>query len=120
MLRNNNKLTMYEEIKGAFDWNRTHMVSLSNNGMVYSTPNMRNMLAPHCDEAYTVSCVINHRQLLKCYVPATRGQRISGTYRLDPSHWMLPVVSKQDKTVITVANLLKAFQKFIYTSFADK
>ena len=109
MSRNNNKLTAYEEIKGPFDWNRTSMATLCNNGMMYITPDVLDTFTPHCNEAYTVGRAPHHHQLLKCYVPATRGYRISGTYRLDPSHWTLPAVSEQDKTVTAAVDLLAAF-----------
>jgi hypothetical protein len=39
---------------------------------------------------------------------------------LDPSHWTLLPVSKQDKTVTAAVDLLAAFRKFIPASAADK
>ena len=107
--RNNNSLTAYEEIKGSFNWNRTPMPTLGNKDVVYIIPDALNIFAPHCDEAYTVGRAAHHHQLLKFYVPAARGYRITDTYRLDPSHWALPVVSKQDKIVTTALYLLTTF-----------
>jgi hypothetical protein len=62
--RNNNDKTAYEEIHGAFDWNKTPLAPLGNKGMVYLTPNTRNTFAPHCDEAFTVRRAPFHHQLL--------------------------------------------------------
>jgi hypothetical protein len=118
--RNNNKLTAYEKIKGAFDWNRVPMAPLGNKCVVYVTLDIRNTYAPHCDKAYTVERAPNHHQLLKCYVPTTMGYRISGTYHPDPSYWMFPAVSEQNMTVSAATDLLVAFQKFIPTLAADK
>ena len=112
MSRNNNKLTAYEEIKGSINWNRTPMLPLSNNGMVYITPDMCNMFVPHCNKAYTVGRTPNHHQLLKCYVPATRVYRISDMFRFDPSQSTLTAGSKQDKTITTAANLLASYWKY--------
>ena len=87
------------------------MVSLSNNNVVYITPAMCNTFTPNCDEVYTVGRALSYHQILKCYVPTTRGYRRSITYRLGPFHWTLPVVSEQDKTVNAATNLLAAFQQ---------
>ena len=120
MLRNTTKLTMYKDLEGAFNCNRTPMAPLGNKGVVYITPNMRNTFASHRDKVYTVSRAPNHRQLLNWSVPVTRGNNIFGTYHLDPSRWKLPAVGKQDKTIISSANLLAAFQRCIPTTAADK
>ena len=96
------------------------MAPLNNSAVVHITPNMRNIFAPHCDKAYTVGLTPHYHQLLKLYVPTTRGHQISGTYRLDPSHGALPVVSEQHSTISAGVNLPAAFQKFIPTSALDK
>ena len=65
----------------------------------------------------TIACVGGETQIgstcveLKgaAHVPATRGYSISGTYCLEPSHWTLPFVSEQDKTVTADADLLAEF-----------
>ena len=72
------------------------MAPLGNKGMVYITLGMCNTFVPHCDEAYNFVRALNHHQLFIFYVPATRGYKISDMYRLDPPHWTLPAVSKQD------------------------
>ena len=69
-----------------FGWNKTTIAPLGTKAMIYIATNTRNTFAPHCDEAYTVAHAPHHHQLLKFYVPVTRGYRITGTYRLDPSH----------------------------------
>ena len=86
------------------------MAPLNNIGDGYITPDISNTFAHHCDKVYTVSRAPNYHHLLKFYVPVARGYIISGTYHLDPSHWMLPVVSKQGKTVPAVDNLTVAFR----------
>ena len=98
--QNNNKLTAYEELNGTFNWNRTPIALLGTRGMIFIHSNSRNSFAPHCDEAFTVGRVRHHYCLLEFYVPTTRGYCISGTFRLDPTHWKLPAISEQDKTVV--------------------
>ena len=85
--QNNNNLTAYEKLNGKFDWNQTPIASLGTRGMLFIHPDSRNTFAPHCDEAFTVERARHHYPLLEFYVPTTRGYRISGTFRLDPTHW---------------------------------
>ena len=63
--RNTKKLTAYEDIKGAFDWNITHMMPFGNRSVVCTTPNMQHLFSFYCDEAYTVGRAQNHHQLPK-------------------------------------------------------
>ena len=104
---NNNKLTAYEKLNGKFDWNQTPTAPLGTRVMIFIHPNRRNTFAPHCDEAFTVGRARHHYHLLEFYVPTTRGYRISGTFRLNPTHWKLPVISEQNKTVMTAPELLE-------------
>ena len=52
---------------------------LCNMGVVYITPDMRNIFAPRCGEAYTVGHTPNHHQLLKCYVPPDGTESLART-----------------------------------------
>ena len=48
-----------------------------------------------------------HCRLLKFCVLATHRYCISGCYRLDSSHWIIPTTSKTDRMVMAATNLLK-------------
>ena len=118
--RNNNKLTAYEELNGKFDWNRTPIAPLGTIGMLFIHPESHTTFAPHCDEAFTVGRARHHYRLLELYVPTTRGYRISGNLRLDPTHWKLPSISEQDKTVVVATELLEQHKKFTPPSAIHK
>ena len=88
--------------------------------MLFINPDSCNTFAPHCDEAFTMGRSRHHYRLLEFYVPTTRGYRISGTFRLDPTHWKLPTISEQDKTVVAATKLLEQHKKFTPPSAIHK
>ena len=88
--------------------------------MLFINPDSRNTFAPHCDEAFTVRRARHHYHLLEFYVPTTRRYRISGTFRLNPTHWKLPIISEQDKTVVEATELLEQHKKFTPLSAIHK
>ena len=81
------------------------MAPLGTKGSVYIHPDNRNTFAPHCDEGFTVGRAPHHYRLLEFYIPATRGYRLSGTYRLYPQHCRMPTITEEDKTVEAAAEL---------------
>ena len=109
--RRDNKITAYEELHGPFDWNRTPLAPLGTKGMVFVPPTNRNTFAPHCDEAFVVGRAPHHYRLIEFFVPNSKGYRISGCYRLDPTHWTVPSISEQDNTVRAAADLLKQYNE---------
>ena len=118
--RNNKNLTAYEELNGKFDWNRTPIAPLGTRGMLFIHPDIRNTFSPHFDKAFIVGRGRHHYRLLEFYVPSTRGYRISGNFRLDPTHWKIPVISGQDKTVVAATELLEQYNKFTPPSAINK
>ena len=91
--RNNTAKTAYQELEGNFDWNATPMAPLGTKGSVFIHPDNRNTFATHCDEGFTVGRAPHHYRLLEFYIPATRGYRLSGTYRLYPQHCRMTVIT---------------------------
>ena len=79
--------------------------------MLFIYPSSRNTFTPHCIDTFTVGRTRQHYQLLEFYVPTTRGYRISGTFRLNPTNWKLPVISGQDKIVVAATELLEQHKK---------
>ena len=100
----------YEELNGAFDWGKTPLAPLGTKGMIFIHPETRHTFAPHCDKAFVVGRARHHHKLLEFYVPTTKGYRITGTYRLDPTHWTMPTVSEQDKTIVAASDLLEMYE----------
>jgi len=118
--RNNTSKTAYQELEGNFDWNATPMAPLGTKGSVFIHPDNRNTFAPHCDEGFTVGRAPHHYRLLEFYIPATRGYRLSGTYRLYPQHCRMPVISEEDRTVSAATELLEKMKKEIPPAAKEK
>ena len=118
--RNDTTKTAYQELEGDFDWNTTPMAPLGTKGSVYIHPDNRNMFAPHCNEGFTVGRAPHHYRLLEFYIPATRGYRLSGTYRLYPQHCRMPVTTEEDKTVEAAKELLAETKKEIPPATREK
>merc|ERR1711966_578340 len=118
--RNNTSKTAYQELEGNFDWNATPMAPLGTKGSVFIHPDNRNTFAPHCDEGFTVGRAPHHYRLLEFYIPATRGYRLSGTYRLYPQPCRMPVISEEDRTVSAATELLEKMRKEIPPAAKEK
>ena len=118
--RNNNKVTAYEELNGKFDWNRTPIASTGMRGMLFIHPDSLNTFTSHCDEEFTVGRARHQYCLLEFCVPITRGYRISGTSCLEPTHWKLPVILDQDKTLVAETELLEEHKKITLPSAIHK
>ena len=101
--RNDTTKTAYQATWGEFDWNSTPLAPLGSRGMVFIHPDNRNTFAPHCDLGFVLGRAENHYRLLWFYIPATRGYRLSGTYKLFPQHCRMPTISEEDKTVAATA-----------------
>ena len=99
--------TSYQETEGVFDWNATPLAPLGTRGMVFIHPGNQNTFAPHCGTDYVVGHTPHHYCLLEFYIPATRGYRLSVTYRLYPQHCQMPTISEEDQTVEATADLVK-------------
>ena len=111
MSRNNTSKTAYQETKGDFDWNTTPLAPVGTKAMVYIHPDNHNTFVPHCNTRHVVERAPNHYRLLEFYIPATRGYRRSGTYRLMPQHCRMPTISKEDRTVEAAADLIKEMKR---------
>ena len=79
--------------------------------MVYIHPEKRNTFVPHCDTGYVVGRIPHHYCLLEFYIPATRGYRRSGTYRLYLQHCRMSTILEVDRTIEAAVDLVKEMEK---------
>ena len=112
--------TTYQETEGAFDWNVTPLVPLGTRGMVFIHPDNHNTFAPHCNTGYVIGRAPHHYRLLKFYIPATCGYRLSDTYRRYPHHCQMPTISEDDHTVEAAADLVKQTKNELPSSVKSK
>ena len=109
--KNDASKTVYQETKGKFDWNATPLAPVGTKAMVYIHPDNRTTFAPHCDTRYVVGRTPNHYCQLEFYIPATRGYRRSGTYRLYPQHFPMQNILEVDRTMEATTDLANKLKK---------
>ena len=94
----NSNLTVYEEMKGKFDWNKTPIAPLWTNVMIYIVTNVHSMPALHYSEALVTGMASHHYRLLELCVPVTDGHRILERYRLGQAYCTIPMTSEEAAT----------------------
>jgi hypothetical protein len=96
---------LYKEIMGKFDCNKTPIMPLGTEVMIYIASDVRNTFTPHCNKAFVTGMAPHHYRLLDVCVPATHGNRIFESYRLDPAYWTVPMMSEADNMVPAMTGL---------------
>lgn len=111
--RNNTTKTAYQETEGAFNWNATPLAPVRTRAMVFIHPDNHSTFAPHCDTGHVVGRAPRHYCLLEFYIPAMRGYKCSGMYRLYPQRFHMPTTStlEADRTAEAAAYLAKESKK---------
>ncbi|KAL7538190.1 hypothetical protein ACHAXR_008359, partial [Thalassiosira sp. AJA248-18] len=118
--RRNAKISAYEEMEGAFDYNKTPMAPLGTKALAYIAPDERASWQMHCSDAFYVGRAPNHYRLLQFYDPTTCNYKITGTYELFPSHCNVPSISEGDRTIIAATDLLHEIGAYVPTTAAGK
>ena len=118
--RRNNKISVYEELNGAFDWNATPLAPLGTKGVAFIDPEVRATWAPHCNDVFVTGMCPNHYRLLEFFDPKTRNYRKTGTYQLFPTHTKIPTISEDDLTIHAATDLLHSFRKIVPRSAKTK
>ena len=77
--RLNPRLSTYAQLSGDFDYNKTPLVPLGTNVLVYETPTSRKSWATHGVEGWYVGPAIEHYRNFRCYIPTTGSEHIVET-----------------------------------------
>ena len=109
--RRNAKISAYEELNGEFDYNKTPLVPVGTESIIYNDPEDRNSFEPRAIKAIAVGRAKLHYRCLKFWIPATRGFRISDTYRLYPKHCRMPTISEADETLLAAKDVMQAWEQ---------
>ena len=105
--RRNASISAFEELEGKFDFNRTPMAPLGTRGLVYLDPDERASWQSHGIDVFSVGRAPDHYRLMEFFDPNTRNYRISGTYKLYPTHCNIPTLSEADQSIIAANELLE-------------
>jgi hypothetical protein len=108
------------ELYGPFDFNKTPLALLRTKALVYDDPATQTSWAPHATDGFYVGPTIDHYQCLCFYIPLTRRFRFSDTWRLYPTHYEIPILSKNDKTLLAAGDIFEQLGGTIPTTASAK
>jgi hypothetical protein len=109
-----------QELYGPFDFNKMPLAPLGTKVLVYNDPATRASWVLHATDGFYVGPANNHYNCLCFYILSTQSFRFVDMWRLYPAHCQVPVMSKQDKTLLTVADLFKQLGRTIPTTASTK
>ena len=94
--RYNPRLSAWHALNGAFDYNSTPLAPPGTKVQVFESPTTRKTWAPHSSNGFYIGPAMQHYRCYKCYIPATRGERIARTVHFLPHDQHLPSLSAAD------------------------
>ena len=112
--------SVYYELEGEYDFNRTPMSVIGSRALAYVDPTVRAAWEPHALDTFYVSICPQHYRLLEFFIDKTKNCRTSGTYRVYLAHCKLPTISEEDSTIIAATELVRALDTTIPTNAAVK
>jgi hypothetical protein len=83
-----------------FEFDKTPLALLSTKALVYGDPATQTSWTPHATDGFYVGPTINCYPCLHFYIPSTRHFCFSDTWWLYPTHCQIPILSKNDKTLL--------------------
>ena len=96
------------------------MGPLGTKALIYDDPDSRASWAPHATDGYYVGPAVDHYQCLRFYIPATQRFRFADTWRLYPTHCLIPVASQHDLSIAAAEDLLASLGGTVPVSTNDK
>ena len=78
------KLSVYAQLEGTFDFNRTPLVPPVVRTLVYETPSQRGPWSPHGVEGWYIGPAMKNYRCYRCYVPTTASERTTETVSFFP------------------------------------
>jgi hypothetical protein len=104
--RINPAISAYTQVKGTFDFNKTPLAPAGCKVIVHNRRMERASWADRGTDGFFIDQAPQHYRNYKCYIPATKGIRISNTVEFFPAHCDLPHASPQDKLSMILQDLM--------------
>ncbi len=108
--RVNPKLSAWEYLFGRFDYNKTPLAPPGMKLVIHNKPSQRRSWDPHGLLAFYVGPAMQHYRCMRCYVPATKAERVTDTVTYLPHNIPLPHATPDiyiQKTLDDILNILK-------------
>jgi hypothetical protein len=79
--------------------------------VVHERPQKRGTWADHGVAGFYIGPAMHHFQNYYCYIPTTRGERVSNTIEFFPTHVDMPDTSSEDRLTQITQDLITVLQK---------
>ena len=86
------------------------MAPIDTKGLAYLDPEEQASWQTHGVDVYYVARTPHHYRLLEFFDPISRNYRITGSYKLYPTHCKVPTISTNDRTILAAQDLIQALQ----------
>jgi Reverse transcriptase (RNA-dependent DNA polymerase). len=108
--RLNPRLSAYNALEGAFDFNRTPLAPPGMKVIVHEKPQQRTSWSPHGIDGWYIGPALRHYRCFTCYIPRTHATRIADTVHFIPHAAPVPAVTTADAISKAADDLAKALQ----------
>ena len=109
--RINPKLSAYNQLWGIFNFEKTPMAPPGCKVVVHERPQERGTWANHGVAGFYIGPAMHHFRNYYCYIPTTRGERVSNTIKLFPTHVDMLDTSSKDRLKQITQDLITVLQK---------
>ncbi len=109
--RINPKLSAYNQLWGIFNFEKTPMAPPGCKVVVHERPQERGTWADHGVAGFYIGPAMHHFRNYYCYIPTTRGERVSNTINFFPTHVGMPDTSSEDRLAQITQDLITVLQK---------
>ncbi len=118
--RRNPLISANNELYGPFDFGKMPLAPLGTKALVHDDPAVRASWAPHATDGYYIGPANNHYRCMRFYILTTHRFCFADTWRLYPTHCQVPILSENDKTLLTASNFIQQLGGLVPPSAQDK
>jgi hypothetical protein len=110
--RLNPKLSAYNKLWGMFNFDKTPLAPPGCKVIVHERPQERGTWADHGIAGFYIGPAMHHFRNYYCYIPSTRGERVSNTVKFFPAHVEeMPHTSSEDRLTQVTQDLINVLQQ---------
>jgi hypothetical protein len=109
--RLNSKLSAYNQLWGMFNFDKTPLAPPGCKVIVHERPQERGTWADHGIAGFYIGPAMHHFRNYYCYIPLTRGERVSKTVEFFPAHVEIPNTSLEDRLTQITQDLIHVLQQ---------
>jgi hypothetical protein len=109
--RLNPRLSAYNQLWGPFNFERTPLAPPRCKVIIHERPQERGTWADHGVTGFYIGPTMHHFRNYYCYIPSTRGERVSNTVEFFPAHVEMPNTSSEDRLTQVTQDLLTVLKQ---------